>query len=356
MNSDPHESAAWRIFGLLDADEAAGFDDAMRDDPELKNAYREIECLTAAVAAATTPAVSPRPGQLARLQLKLGLHPSKNTNWLGISGWAAAAALTLILVFQREPKVQNTSARNEAPLTIPSQPQPAIVAPQHAQIVPSSEYAEIQPHSKDVPPSEIATATPQPESKVIVKVETQRLIQEIEILREKLDHFEQQDRQRFEPVPGLAWPVVMRMTPPRAHTAESGSLTLEKENSDITSMLGDALAAVASGEALPDPQVKTGEPSAIQIYDPANDAGTFIVNDLPTATEEEEYSLFVSEKAGGTPILVGRLPRTDVGRSKSFDYALGKTSTVPAMFTLVRNKRGKSEQPTEQNTVLRGPK
>ena len=351
MNSDPHENAAWRIFGLLDADEAAAFDDAMRGDPELKNAYHEIERLTAAVAAATTISVAPRPGQLERLQLKLGLNPAKNTNWLGISGWAAAAALTVILVFQRNPEIKNQTVRNGRPSIITPRQAPNISQAQQTPAATPSTTAEIPPHLSDSLATEVAKVTPQQETKIIVKVETERLIQEIEVLREKLDSLQQKDQQRFAPVPGMAWPIVMRMTAPNPD-----SLSLEKDSPDLTTLLGDALSAAASGEAPPPPDAQATEPSAIQIYDPAIDAGTLVVSNLPNAADDEEFSLFVSQKEGGKPILVGRLPRTEMGRSKSFDYALGSTATIPAAFTLVKNKRGKIAEPTELNTVLRGPK
>jgi hypothetical protein len=351
MNSDPHESAAWRIFGLLDPDEAAAFDDAMRDDQELKHAYLEIECLTAAVAAATTISVTPRPGQLERLQLKLGLNPAKNTNWLGISGWAAAAALAMVLILQRGPEIRNTTARNARPSIITSLQVPNISPTEQIPALTQDTITDIPPHLPDTQAPEIAKRTAQQETKIIVKVETERLIQEIEVLREKFDALQQKDQQRFAPVPGMAWPIVMRMSSPKP-----GALTLEKDSADITTLLGDALSAVASGDTLPQLETRSSEPSAIQIYDPAIDAGTLVVSNLPNAADDEEFTLFVSQKKGGKPILVGRLPRTEMGRSKSFDYALGSTATIPATFTLVKGKRGKTAEPNELNTVLRGPK
>ena len=356
MNSDPHESAAWRIFGLLDADEAAGFDEAMRDDLELKNAFREIECLTAAVAVATTPAVTPRPGQLGRLQLKLGLNPSKDTNWFGISGWAAAAALTMLLVFQHEPEIQNPNARNVPPTIITSPQAPSTNPSGQTQSVTAGTSVETPSHPQDSQHAQLANTTPQQETKIIVQVETRQLVREIEILREKLETIQQQERQRLEPVPGMAWPIVMRMTPPRIHAAETGNLALEKDSPDITTILGDALAAVASGETPPESDFTNTEPSAIQIYDPAIDAGTLVVSNLPNTADDEEFSLFVSQKPGDKPILVGHLPKTKEGRSKSFDYALGSNVTIPAAFTLIKNKRGKVAEPNAQNTVLRGPR
>ena len=356
MNSDSHESAAWRIFGLLDADEAAAFDDAMRNDVELKNAYREIECLTAAVAAATTISVIPRPGQLERLQLKLGLNTAKHTNWLGISGWAAAAALTMILVFQREPEIRNLDVRNLRPVIITPPQTPNTTPPEQTRSVTSDTSVETPPHPQTSQQAQLAATTPQQETKIVAQVETQRLVQEIRTLREKLDQAQKQDRQRFEPVAGMAWPIVMRMTSPQSADSKPSDVTLEEETPDITTILGDALAAVASGEAPPEPEMRSGEPSAIQIYDPAINAGTLVVSNLPSAAEDEEFSLFVSQKEGDKPILVGRLPQTEIGRAKSFGYTLAKSDTVPSAFTLIKNKRGKIEPPSAQNTVLRGPR
>lgn len=354
MNSDPHENAAWRIFGLLDPDEASAFDDAMHDDQELKHAYLEIECLTAAVAAATTISVTPRPGQLERLQLKLGLNPAKNTNWLGITGWAAAAALTMVLIFQRDPETRTIVVENArtvliAPPQIPS-PKEQIQSP-----APSMD-AGVQPPPKDSQDNSLANTTAPPERKIIVQVETQQLVREIEVLREKLATIQEQDRQRLEPVAGMAWPIVMRMSPPRLDASVTGNLTLEKDSPEITTILGDALAAVASGSIPPDIESRSGEPSAIQIYDPATDAGTLVVSNLPDAADDEEFSLFVSRKAGDKPVLVGRLPQTKMGRSKSFDYALGANASAPAAFTLIKSKKDKTAEPNAQNTVLRGPR
>ena len=77
MNSDPYDSAAWRTFGMLDPDESAIFDEAMRHDPLLRSAYREMDRISAAIAAATTPPLDPKPGQLERLQYRLSLNRPK---------------------------------------------------------------------------------------------------------------------------------------------------------------------------------------------------------------------------------------------------------------------------------------
>ena len=71
MNSDPYDSAAWRTFGMLDADEPAIFDQAMHHDPVLRDAYLEMDRLSAAIAASAAAPIEPRTGQLERLQNRL---------------------------------------------------------------------------------------------------------------------------------------------------------------------------------------------------------------------------------------------------------------------------------------------
>ena len=104
MNSDPHESAAWRAFGILDAEESAAFDDALRENADLRNAYREINTLAAAVAVSQVKPLQTRAGDFERLQTRLGLLRKRPVNWLGISGWAIAASLALLLVVSHNPR------------------------------------------------------------------------------------------------------------------------------------------------------------------------------------------------------------------------------------------------------------
>ena len=61
MNFDPYDSAAWRTFDMLDADEAAAFDEAMRHDPVLQSAYFEMDRLSAAIATPSPLPSSPNP-------------------------------------------------------------------------------------------------------------------------------------------------------------------------------------------------------------------------------------------------------------------------------------------------------
>jgi hypothetical protein len=358
MNSDPHESAAWRTFGMLDADEAAGFDAAMRHDPELRNAYREMECLSAAVAAIATVPVVPRAGQLERLHLRLGLNPSKRTNWLGISGWAAAAVLTAILLLDRDPARANPGREITR-----IQPTKSSVAPRVVPVPPLESSDAEEPNVANQTDSQATTSpvtTADLEVKAIVKVETKRLIQEIEVLRDRLEGFQERDRKRFEAVAGMAWPVVMRMRPPGAIAEIHDGLALRKEEPPITTMLGDALAgAMADPESLRtfDKIPAPTEPSAIPIYDPARDAGTIVINgDLPAKAAGESYQLWVMTEQGGSPIYVGTLPESNTQGADIFDFSLGSTTTVPSSFVLTKGAQGNPTAPSKNNTVLEGPR
>lgn len=362
MNSDPHESAAWRAFGMLDADEAAAFDEAMRHDPVLKNAYREMENFTAAVAAATTAPIAPRHGQLESLHLRLGIGDPPRKNWLGISGWAAAAALTAILALQNRP-VEKLEVVREIK---------AIPAAEISQAVPPEKIqtADVAEESTDGTPladNEAVDENPHPISPILetppplVRVETKRLIQEIEVLREKLENFQERDRERFTAVPGMAWPIVMRMSPPRK---DGDALVVENDAPALTAMLGDALtAASASDETTVANTAKTSqqsdiasvEPSAIPIYDPARGDGTIYVSNLPETTEDEPYRLWVKTKKGKQPVYVGRLPNSNGRKSESFDFSLGATATVPAGFILTKDPKGPAQSPNAANTILQGP-
>ncbi|MES2441003.1 MAG: hypothetical protein V4584_18205 [Verrucomicrobiota bacterium] len=358
MNSDPRDSAAWRAFGMLDADEASAFDEAMRHDPELKNSYREMECITAAVAATTTRPISPRAGQLEQLHLRLGLNAARRTNWLGITGWAAAAVLTMLLIFSRKSEQHETTV-SQPPVTSAVIPPKSSPAPLPESSVAAEE--EGMAAQNDAGPLEEAEPSlplaRHHDEKVIVRVETKRLIQEIEVLREKLESFQERDRERFEPVPGMSWPIVMRMTPPKSELRT----TVEKTDPPITAMIGDALtdvttALAGSGSSKSDemPAPPAG-PSAIPIYDVARDTGTLVVNNLPVAAPDESYNLWVDTKSGGKAIYVGRLPNLNSQTAESFDFSLGSKATIPASFILTRDPHGKAVQPSPGNTVLRGP-
>lgn len=349
MNSDPHETAAWRAFGMLDSNEAAGFDEAIHQDPELRDAYREMNVLCAALAAASIAPLSPRAGQLEQLQARLGLQTSKSVNWLGISGWAAAAAaFAFMLLVDRTPPAPSESVKHSA---TPHANKRDILMIQKATV----QELAAQP-SSDVgsEPAEDATsnrdaATHENNVKLVTKMETKRLVQEIAVLREKLESIEKREQQRLEPVQGMAWPIVMKMRPPNATTqiVPTEVATTDAETS-VVDVLGDALAGKSS---LADNRAEQGvvdTPSAVPIYDPATGTGTLVVNNLSNT------NFWVTAKGESEARLLGKIPpSSEAYESVGFELPAG---TIPDNFMITNDSAGKDAPPSDKNTILIGPR
>jgi hypothetical protein len=373
MNSDPYDSAAWRTFGMLDADESAIFDEAMRHDPLLRSAHHEMDRLSAAIAAVATQPIEPRAGQLERLQARLHLNPSRRAYlWLGISGWAAAAVLATFLILDRA----GITARpaGQAAAVYATSPQPAETG--SAPVDPAIPSAPAVPRTNDKDTSSAIAATPEAlkeqERKATAKVETKRLVQEIEVLRDNLEKFQHRDRVLFEAVPGMALPIVMRMNPPGVSSDESPDLAKTDERAPITAMLGDALRVMTTSNVgiqqaepdaivqadpvvLPDPTMIPEHPTAIPIYDAARDAGTLVVSNLQPAEQGKVYNLWVTTATGAKPIYVGSLPENSASGADSFDFSLGSTMVLPSGFILTKDMLDSPAAPSEANIVLQGP-
>jgi hypothetical protein len=349
MNSDPHETAAWRAFGMLDSYEAAGFDEAIHQDPELRDAYRDMNVLCAAVAAASVAPLQPRAGQLERLQAHLGLQASKSVNWLGISGWAAAAAaFAFMLLVDRKPPVPAESVKHSATphankrdiLMIQKATVQEVAAQPSSDV--GSELAEDATSNRDA-------ATHENNVKLVRKMETKRLVQEIAVLREKLESVEKREQQRLEPVQGMAWPIVMKMRPPNATTqiVPTEVATVDAETS-VVDVLGDALAGKSS---LADNRAEQGvvdAPSAVPIYDPATGTGTLVVNNLSNT------NLWVTARGDSEPRLLGKIPPSNEAyESVGFELPAG---TIPDNFMITNDAAGKGAPPSDKNTILIGPR
>jgi hypothetical protein len=339
MNSDPYDSAAWRTFNMLDADESAIFDEAMRHDPLLRRAYLEMDRISAAIAATTALPIEPKPGQLERLQTRLGLNPSIRTHfWLAVSGWSAAAVLAILLILH---------------LT-------GIINP--------SESAAIAAADTSPSPHDLAQTTAPGDlsnEKTAAKAETARLNREIEVLRENLVKFQDRDRLLFAATPGMALPIIMTMHPPGV-APEDPALAKNNDQSLITAMLGNALSALPGAAAEPevalsgtpttDPAAMLpNHPSAIPIYDAARDSGTLVVSNLPPADEGEVYNLWVIPETGTRPVYVGDLPENSSAGTVSFNFSLGSTMVLPSGFVLTIDAQDAPATPTEINTVLQYP-
>lgn len=299
---------------MLDANETGLFDEAMRDDPALRKYSHELDRLTAAIAASSAAPIEPAAGQLEAVQSRLKLHPSRRLGiWLAVSGWAAAMILALFLFVGRNSMVEETRAETPA---VPSR---------------SGETPAIT--DIKTPPEVVA----------------KRLNQEIEVLRDNLERFQQRDRVLFTAVPGVALPIVMTMSPPG----------VAPENSPITTMLGDAMReSTASGVDSLTQEINDSpipHPSAMPIYDSARDFGTLVVSNLPIPNEGEAYNLWVITEHGGTPIYVGSLPEGSAAGTDSFDFSLGSTMVLPSGFLLTRDPSNAPASPTETNIILQGP-
>lgn len=344
---------------MLDADQASAFDEASREDPELKRVVREMDELTAAVAVVSTVPVVPRLGEIDRLRARLGISRNRRSQWLAWSGWAAAALLALLLVIQSQSGVPESLSAGRVP-RISTEPDPdALNVPDRLE-----KPAEL----KVLAPSEAPLAAGNESAPV--RVETKRLIQEIEVLRGQLATFQKRDRERFSPVPGMAWPIVMTMRPPG--TPVEG----DPVASSLNTVLGDALAGreplfggkppsqdagSENPDELPvDDLALTNDstapvPTAIPIYDSARDAGTLVVGNLPPLAEGEAYNLWVRTSEAAGPVHVGRLPATFAAGADALDFSLGSTGIVPSGFILTRDADGAAAVPGNGNTILQGP-
>ena len=346
---------------MLDRDEAAIFDDAMRHDPVLRSACLEMDRLSAAIAAATAAPLEPKPAQLELLRTRLGFGPPKSAPfWVAVSGWSAAAVLAVLLTLHLTGIIDQWGA---PPVTgghdLPPQSNLA-TAPAGAN--PSTASATARP-GQSRSNSNPAPAGSHPDGKSTTKVETKRLNQEIEVLRENLEKAQTRDRVLFEVVPGMALPIVMTMNPPGMAAEDPALFAKNDERSPLTTLLGDALTSLtATAAATADSPPRTPgtaalpeHPTAIPIYDAARDQGALVVSNLPPAAEGECYNLWVTTQNSGHPIYVGTLPDSSASGADSFDFTLGSTMVLPSGFLLTRDPEDAPATPTAANTILQGP-
>jgi hypothetical protein len=327
MNFDPYDSVAWKSFGMLDADEASLFDDAMFREPGMRRACLEMDRLAAAIAATTAEPVTPQPEQLEHLQRSLGLVRGgrKSPLWLAASGWAATVALAGVLAWNH--------------INTPEKPSVAAAPIIQAPIAPAS-----------------------PENGVS-GLEIKRLNDEIEVLRQSLEEFHQRDRGMFQVLPGRAQPLVMIMVPPGDEAVSRQALTamlgdaLAETNSHpvVVEQTGDAEFVSETTHAGEEVDMVAEPPMAVPIYDAARDAGTLVVSNLPPAGEGNAYNLWVVMETGAKPVYLGSLPESSALGADSFDFSLSASMVLPVGFLLTLDAKNAPASPAEENTVLQGP-
>jgi hypothetical protein len=356
---------------MLDADESAAFDEAARHDSHLKSATREMDRLQASVALVASRPVMPREGHLERIQARLGQQPKRQFSlWFGISGWAAAAALALLLVWNA--KIIPVFSSNSASAAASSiQPRP--------QVPGTHEAIQTSLATSDSPDSATSESTPTGSqdsnaSSVVIRRETERLTREIATLQDQVRSYQLHKQQWFEVLPGVATPVIMVMSPPGTPADERAGLALN--DSPVSQLLVETL-RVSSTEKQPSssvadaarptnadqvfqaadatPSVVAELPSAIPVYDAARDAGTLVVSNLPPVAADMEYNLWVQTSPGEKPVRLGILPDAGTSPSESFDFSLGTNTIMPSGFILTQDPKEKPTAPSGKNTVLQSP-
>ncbi len=350
MNSDRHESAAWRTFGMLDTDEAAGFDDALRHNPELRDAYREMNSLSAAIGAASVAPLAPRPEQLQRLKSRLGLKKTRSINWAAISGWGAAAAMTTALLINQVNVLTTHNPTQAAKSAYQAKKSETTASPQQA----PQENAGLNDESPILSESNDSTkiASLAAQAQEAIQTKNQQLKKELDLLREKFRVADNRNKQRIEPVQGLAWPIVMTMKPPGAIIAAA---VANLQAPTITDVLGDALAGSSSMvDGRTSETEKSNSPAAVPIYDPATGEGTLVISLPKDSVGDPHYLWVIPEGDGQQPEIVGKLPAISPGGLGPVAFSL-KTGTIPHNFIITNDAEGESAPPSEANTILIGP-
>ncbi len=318
-----------------------------------------IDTIATVIALKQAQALQPQNKSFAEVQSKISSRRAPRfAPWnivLSASGWAAAAAVTLFFTYHSSSKQDLPSVSNISPDHAGSP------NPKNSQTATAPAMA-----SEDEGIAAMQKAATDPNKNVSndkVKSEQRSLIQEIETLRLTISQLKQRDNERLTPTPGVAWPLIVKMTRPGEED------TVIASNDDILhSMLNepDALASLlphenAKGinaqEVETPPLADTEEPvaSAIPIYDPARDKGQLIVNNLPVADENQTYYLWVKTAQSTNPLLVGALPNNINSTSETFDFRLGSTGVIPDSFQITMDGPQNPVLPQSSNIILQGP-
>jgi hypothetical protein len=356
MNPDFHNSIAWRSFGMLSGDESSAFDDAARKDSGLRQSLLDNDRLCAAIAIAASRPVRPDPRNLERVRSRLALpHEPRLAWWPAVSGWAAAAVLAFVLAMQHS----GPQSKSDTVMAGLEPDSPGTQA--YGDRVPSGNDHELR--ADDSPDVEMPASASSPAAARagrVMRGETDKLTQRIARLHEQLKAHQQRERAFLRAVPGMAMPVIMKMSPPEANPDTDPEIVMN--DSPLQQLLPSQAASMAGQTAgvspdTPEALENAGPlmPSAIPIYDVARDAGTIILSNLPPASEGREYNLWVRTKADAEPVRVGILPSAGSSPSESFDFSLGMAQVIPAGFILTEDPLNQARTPHEGNTVLKGP-
>ncbi len=274
------------------------------------------------------------------------------------SGWAAAAAMTMIFVLQQE-KTAPSSSHLAGKKTTPAATGVTTRANGVSQTLPDLPIASAD-SSPPISPNDQALATTIPPKNLSPEnAEGQRkLIQEIETLREKVADLTSRDSVRMAIRSGVSWPVIMKLTSPNVN-AEA----VVVQNPLLGAFLEPdrALARIDSEETsspqtteepvvTPDPTL----PSAIPVYDPARDLGQIMFDKVPTIEEGENMNLWVVYEGVATPQQVGTFPG-GIKDGETISFQLGSKGMIPKDFIITQDAQNAAAQPNEANILLSSP-
>jgi hypothetical protein len=266
------------------------------------------------------------------------------------SGWAAAAAVTIVLLMKNPP------ATSDLPIsTAHSNPSAADHLSRSASLPAQADAAEKAPtlvkeervSSQDI----VAEATE-------MREQQRSLIQEIDTLRKQIVLLTTRDKERLVAQNGISWPIIMKLTAPGTDPLAAvikdpvlGAMfdmnPLKTENPASSE---NFKAGAQASAPLPDPSL----PSAVPIYDPARDSGQLLINNLNPPEEGQAYFLWVQSDQSEQPVLVGSLP-DNFTSSETFDFQLGAVGIIPDRFLITQDLQQAPSPPNTSNTVLLGP-
>ncbi len=318
-----------------------------------------IDTIAAVIALRESKAVQPHNKSFAAVRGKISLRGKRRYSpWnlliLG-SGWAAAAAVTLFLNYQA------SSGQNKQSIT-KSTADPADSLKHSMRPTTSPSAALTQDESTKTKQND-ANEFKKKRDSGQVKAEQRSLIQEIETLRLTISDLKKRDNERLIPVAGVTWPLIVKMTRPGEE-----DLLIASNNDILQSMFNESDVSanglkidILTGKQSEQPPAQSlagaesSVATAIPIYDPARDKGQLIVNNLPVASENQNYYLWVKTAHANSPFLVGTLPNNINTTSETFDFRLGTTGVIPDSFQITIDGLQNPSLPQSSNIILQGP-
>jgi hypothetical protein len=286
-------------------------------------------------------------------------HPKSITQMLySSSGWAAAAAMAMIL-FLNQQNSTPSSSHLAGSATAPASPRPTTGENVTASPSRDEKIAAADP-SASILENEHAGATTSAAKTILPEnLDGQRkLIQEIETLREKVADLTSRDSVRMAIRSGVSWPVIMKLTSPNVN-AEA----VVVQNPLLGAFLEPdrAVARIDSEETstpqttdepvvTPDPTL----PSAIPVYDPARDLGQILLNNVAPVEEGQSLNLWVVYDGAATPQQVGTFPG-GIKDGETISFQLGSKGMIPRDFIITQDAQNAATLPNESNILLSNP-